>query len=250
MTHHRAGLIVVAVATVLGMLLVPAEVGAAAPADPRTPIYLSHTGTDTVGVSFVAGIKAALARAPSAALAATADDADVVLMVTTMNPDAEKPGAVTAAGWTLLLIKEGTKAYIGGGLRLCDPGNLQKSAGDLVAYVEGLLKARSAELPASPERQKLETAWQDAVEQAAEKLPEETCGVRVRAAFREQMRTYLNWATAASLKADPQEAIAAAAPYFTPDEEFAKKMQSATVRLGQCQAELAALKRATAPVKK
>jgi hypothetical protein len=250
MNHHRIAEAVVAAGAQLVALLLSAAVTAAAPADPKTPIYVSHTGTDAVGASFVEGMKAALTRAPTATLAASADDADVVLLVTTMNPDAAKPGTVTAAGWTLLLMKEGTRAYVGGGLRLCDPGNLQKSAGDLVAYVEGLLKARSAELPSSPEREKLESAWNDAVEQAAAKLPEESCGVRVRAAFREQMRTYLLWTTAGSLKADPQEAVAAATAYFTPDEEFAKKVRSAADKLGQCQAELAALKKAAAPVRK
>jgi len=167
-----------------------------------------------------------------------------------MNPDAARPGTVTTAGWTLLLMKEATKAYIGGGLRMCDPASLQKSATELVAYIEGLIKARSIEIPTSPEREAFEAAWNEAVERAAEKLPEDSFGVRARAAFREQMRTYLQWATAASLKPDVQEAIAAAMPNFATDDEFAKKLQAQASKLNQCQAEVAALKKSAVGIKK
>ena len=219
-----------------------------APAAPvqvsKVPIAVSHAGDDAVGLSFVAAIKEAIRRASSASLAAAADDAEVVLVVTTLDPDPAKPGTVTAAAWTLLLMKEATKAYIGGGLRMCGPTSAPKAAADLVAQVVGILGMRSAEIPSSAEFEKAETVWDEAVEAAAAKLPLEACGVKVRDAFLEQMRVYVKWTQAASLTPDVQQAIAAGLSYFTVDESVGKRIQTQAAQLSQCQAELAALKKA------
>jgi hypothetical protein len=250
MMFHRSSAQLVCAAALLGTSFAASATAAQAPAGHKTPVFVSHSGQDAAGASLVEAVKDALRRAPSTLLAASVDDADVVLMVSTMNPDTAKPGMVTTAGWTLLLMKEATKAYIGGGLRMADSGSLQKTATDLVTYVEGLLKARSAEIPSSPEYEKVESAWNDAVERAAEKLPEEMAGIKVKAAFREQLHTYLQWATAASLTPDIQQAIAAGLSYFAADDNFSKKIQAQAVRLSACEAELATLKKPTAPVKK
>jgi hypothetical protein len=224
----------------------PASRQATAGQSPRSkiPMVVSHTGQDDVGISLVAAIKEAIRRAPSASLVATADDAEVVLLVTTMNPDPAKPGTVTTASWTLLLMKEATRAYIGGGLRMCDPGSVPKAAAELMAHIEGMLMARSAEIPSSSEFEKAETAWAEAVEAAAEKLPLERCGVKVRDAFLEQMQVYFKWSRAASLTPDVQQAVAAGLSYFSVDDSLGKKIQAQSEQLSQCQAELAALKKA------
>jgi len=216
----------------------------------KIPVFVSHTGQDAVGVSLVEGLEDALRRASSTALAASADDADVVLLVSTMNPDAAKPGTVTTAGWTLLLMKEATEAYIGGGLRMCDPGSVPKTAAELITHVEGLLKARSAEIPSTAEFEKAEAAWDEAVGQAAHTLPDETCGVKIKAAFIEQMQTYFKWATAASLVPDVRQAITAGLSYFSVDQGLAKKSQAQAAQLSQCQAEVLALKKSAGAVKK
>ena len=83
-----------------------------APAAPvqvsKVPIAVSHAGDDAVGLSFVAAIKDAIRRASSASLAAAADDAEVVLVVTTLDPDPAKPGTVTVSGKLGVDIPPGT----------------------------------------------------------------------------------------------------------------------------------------------
>jgi hypothetical protein len=250
MMLHRSSAQLVGATVLLATMLAASTSAAQAAAGHKTPVFVSHSGQDAVGVSLIEQIKDGFRRAPSTLLAASVDDADVVLLVSTMNPDAGKPATVTTAGWTLLLMKEATKAYIGGGLRMADSGSAQKTAMDLVTYVEGLLKARAAEIPSSPEYKKVEAAWNEAVERAAEKLPDELAGVKVKAAFREQLRTYLQWATAASLTPDIQQAVTAGLSYFAADDGFSKKLQAQAVRLSACEAELAAAKKPTSPVKK
>ena len=102
---------------------------------------------------------------------------------------------------------------------------------------------RSAEIPSSADFEKAETAWDEAVEAAAAKLPLEACGVRVRDAFLEQMQVYVKWTRAASLTPDVQQAIAAGLSYFTVDDSLGKKIQAQSEQLSQCRAELAALKK-------
>ncbi len=210
----------------------------------KVPIAVSHTGPDAVGLLFVAAIREAIGRAPSASLVAAADDAEVVLVVTTLDPEPAKPGAVTVAAWTLLLMKEATRAYIGGGLRMCSPGSVPKAAAELVAHVEGILTGRSAEIPSSADYEKSKIAWDEAVEAAAEKLPMDACGVRVRDAFLEQMQVYAKWTRAASLTPDVRQAVTAGLSYFTVDDSVGKKIQAQSAQLSQCQAEVAALKKA------
>jgi|WetSurMetagenome_2_1015567.scaffolds.fasta_scaffold25244_5 hypothetical protein len=216
---------------------------AQASAASKTALYLSHTGQDAVGLALVEGLKDAVRRASSTSLASSADAAEVVLMVSTLNPDAAKPGTVTTASWTLVVMKEATKAYLAGGLRMCDPGSIQKTAADLVTHIEGVLKSRAADIPASAEYDKVEAGWDEAVEAAAAKLPLDTCGVRVRDAFLEQMQVYFKWARAASLTPDVQQAVTAGLSYFNADDSLAKRIQLQNEKLNQCQAELAAVKK-------
>jgi hypothetical protein len=211
----------------------------------KVQIVVSHTGQDAVGVSLVGAIKEAFTRAPSVSLVAVGEEAEVVLLVTTMNPEPGKPGTVTTAAWTVLLLKDATRAYLGGGLRMCDPGSVPKAASELVAHIVGILVGRSAEIPSSAEFGKVEAAWDEAVEAAAAKLPLETCGVRVRDAFLEQMQVYFKWTRAASLTPDVQQAVAAGLSYFTVDDSLGRKIQAQSEQLSQCRAELAALKKAT-----
>jgi hypothetical protein len=215
----------------------------APPQAPKVPVFVSHSGEDEVGVLYVGRVKDALKRSSSLTLSETADDADVALVLSTMNPDAAKPPVVTTAGWTATILKGAMKVYLSGGLRLCDRERLDKGAAELVASIEKLLDAHKVELPSSIEARRLETEWNDAVQRVAETLPEESCGVRTRTAFLEQMHTYLEWSTAANLKMNVQEVLKSVAENYTTDAEFAKKLQSQAAKLAQCQADLAALKK-------
>jgi len=254
MKPYRHPTVVLAAVVLHAAVLFPASATArqASPQAPagqapgaKVPVVVSHTGQDAVGVSLVGAIKEAFKRAPSVSLVAAGAEAEVVLLVTTMNPEPGKPGTVTTAAWTVLLLKDATRAYLGGGLRMCDPGNVPKAASELVAHIEGILVGRSAEIPSSAEFGKVEAAWDEAVEAAAAKLPLETCGVKVRDAFLEQMQVYFKWTRAASLTPDVQQAVAAGLSYFTVDDSLGKKIQAQSEQLSQCRAELAALKKAT-----
>ena len=113
----------------------------------------------------------------------------------------------------------------------------------MAARVEALLKARAPGLAGSLERKRYEAEWADAVDEAAETLPEDSCGVKSRAAFREQMDTYLRLSAATNQRLDIREVIKSVAANFSTDEEFARKLQAQAAKLAQCQAELAALKK-------
>ena len=98
-------------------------------------------------------------------------------------------------------------AYVGSGLLLCDQERMEKAGDEVAARVEALLKARAPGLAGSLERRRYEAEWADAVDEAAETLPEDSCGVKSRAAFREQMDTYLRLSAATNQRLDVREVI-------------------------------------------
>ncbi len=149
---------------------------------------------------------------------------------------------MTTAAWTVLVPGD-VKAYIGSGLLLCDQERMEKAGDEVAARVEALLKARAPGLAGSLERKRHEAEWADAVDEVAETLPEDSCGVKSRAAFREQMDTYLRLSAATNQRLDVREVIKSVAANFSTDEEFARKLQAQAAKLAQCQAELAALKK-------
>jgi hypothetical protein len=131
----------------------------------------------------------------------------VVLFVSTLDPNRDKPGLMTTAAWTLVYLRDTTKVYISSGLRLTDAVRVSKTATELVAHIDGLLKARRAELPGSVEWQQYITKWNEAVDRVAETLPDDACGVRARAAFREDLRVCLRWSMAANLMFNVEDII-------------------------------------------
>jgi hypothetical protein len=212
------------------------------PSAGRLAVFVSHSGTDDLGLSFSNSVKGALKRSLTFAPSATVDEADVVIAISTLNPNPAKPGVVTAAAWTLLVPGD-VKAYIGSGLVLCDQERLEKAGDEVAARVDALLKARAPGLAGSLERKRHEAEWADAVDEVAETLPEDSCGVKARTAFREQMGTYLRLSAATNQRLDVREVIKSVAANFSTDEEFARKLQAQAAKLAQCQAELAALKK-------
>ena len=234
----------------LGGLLLPTPASAAAPVEPKLRVFVSHAGEDPLGLSLARAIADQLSRSTTASSTVNRDDADVVLFVTTLDPDAAKPGAVTIAGWSLVYLKGVVAVYIGSGLRVSDRERAPKTAAEMAAYVDALLKARRAELPGSADWEQYVSHWNDAVDRAAELLPEEACGIKARSAFREEFRVMLRWSMAANLRIDVDDAIKSAAADYVTDEEFVKKLQGQTARLAQCQSDLAALKRSAPAIKK
>ena len=234
----------------LGGLLVPTPGSADAPVEPKLRVFVSHAGQDALGLSLVQAIADQLSRSAAASSTANRDDADVVLFVSTLDPDAGTPGVVTIAGWSLVYVRGVAAIYIGSGLRVSDRERMPKTAADLAAYVDGLLKARRAELPGSAEWEQYGNHWNEAVEQAAETLPEDACGIKARSAFREELRVALRWSMAANVRLNVDDAIKSAAADYVTDEEFVKKLQSQTSKLAQCQSDLAALKRSVPGIKK
>jgi hypothetical protein len=212
------------------------------PSAGRLAVFVSHSGTDDLGLSFSNSVKGALNRSTTLASTATVDEADLVIAISTLNPNPAKSGVLTTAAWTVLVPGD-VKAYVGSGLLLCDPERLAKAGDEVAARVEALLKARAPGLAGSPERKRHEAEWADAVDEVAETLPEDSCGVKARAAFREQMDTYLRLSAATNQRLDVREVIKSVAANFSTDEEFARKLQAQGARLAQCQAELAALKK-------
>jgi hypothetical protein len=230
------------------VLIVLSCVAAASPATGQVPspvrlaVFVSHSGTDDLGLSFSNSVKGALRRSSTLAVGTTVDEADVVLAISTLNPNPAKPGVVTTAGWTVLVPGD-VKAYIGSGLLLCDQERLDKASDEVTARVEALLKARAPGLAGSIDRKRYEAEWADAVDDVAETLPEDSCGVKSRAAFREQLDTYLRLSAATNQRLDVREVIKSVAANFSTDEEFARKIQAQAAKLAQCQADLAALRK-------
>lgn len=209
----------------------------------KAPVYVSHTGNDPIGVALVASLKDSLKRSAALALTEVRDEADVVLFVSTLDPDAAiKPGVVTTAGWSLVVMNE-VKAYVGSGLRMTDRERSPKTADDLVAYVAQLVGERRTQLPTSVDRKHYEDAWHQETERVAETIPEDACGVKARLSFEEQMETYLRLSTLGNLKLDPAQIAKGIAVNLSMDEGIAGKLQAQASRLSQCQAELAALKK-------
>jgi hypothetical protein len=248
-TRHRF----VHALAVSGLLLGAASLSGQAPAAVQPPptkiaVFVSHSGQDEVGLVLLEKIKEALNRSPSTSYTAASDDADVVLYVSTLNPDADKPAVVTTAGWSLVLVNEAVKMYLGSGLRLCDRDRAQKTADELVARVDALLKGRQVQLPSSSEWRRYMADWTAEVEKTAETIPEDACGMKARTAFREQMSTYLRLSNVAGLRLNVRDVIGSVVANYTTEGEFARKLQGQATSLAQCQAELAALKKA--PIKK
>jgi hypothetical protein len=224
-------------------LLMSSPVSVAGPAEPKLRVFVSHTGADAVGVSLVRAIRDEVGRSDMLADAVGQDDAEIVLIVSTLDPNPTKPGLMTTASWTLVYMKDATKVYVGSGLRLTDQERVVRSAEELVAYVAGLLKARRAELPGSAEWEQYAKRWNETVERVAETLPEDAGGIKARAAFHQEMRVTLRWSVAAGLMLDAEQAAKSAAADYVTDEEFVKKVQSQAAKLAQCQSDLAALKK-------
>jgi hypothetical protein len=245
--HISRGLAIAAAA--LGAWTVPALADAAtdqqqkAPTVDRAPIYVSYTGNDAIGVVLVEGLKDALKRAATLSPTEVRDEADAVLFVSTLDPDAAtKPGIVTAAGWSLAIMNE-AKVYVGSGLRLTDRERSRKTADDLVAHVAQLLGERKAQLPTSVDRKHYEDAWNEETARVAETIPDDACGVKARLVFEEQMETYLRLSTLANLRLDPREMAKGVAVNLAMDEGLAAKLRTQAAKLSQCQADLAALKK-------
>jgi pyrimidine deaminase RibD-like protein len=219
-----------------------ATVGVPAGQEVKVTVFVSHTGEDAAGLLFVKHLKAALAHSSSVALAETGDGADTALFLTTMEPDATQSGRLTTAGWTLVILKD-VNVYLGSGLRFCERDQSQKAAEGLAAHVESLIKSRETQVPGSAARARYENDWNEAVERTAETLPVDSCGIKVQTAFREQMGTYLRLSTAMGLGLDVREVIKSVVANLGTDDDFARKIRDQAIRLGQCQAELAALKK-------
>jgi hypothetical protein len=245
-TAHRASNRLAFAGVIIAALFLPGPAAVTVPPgqEARIPIFVSHTGEDPVGLLFVQHVRAALKQSSSASLAETGDEADMALFVSTMDPDAVKPGRLTTAGWTLVILKD-VNVYVGSGLRFCERDLSQKAAEGLVAFIESLIKSRKTEVPGSAEWRRFETEWKEEVERTAETIPIESCGVKVQTAFREQMGTYFRLSTALGLRLDVREVSKSVAANFATDDEFARKMREQAVKLGQCQAELAAIKRSS-----
>jgi hypothetical protein len=230
-------------ATVAALSLAdPATASVSAGQQAKITVFVSHTGEDAAGLLFVQHVRTAVKQSSSVALAETGDAADMALFVSTMEPDVTKSGRLTTAGWTLVILKD-VNVYVGSGLRFCERDQSQKAAEGLVAYVESLVKSRVAEVPGSAARLRYEADWNDEVDRMAETLPIDSCGIKVQTAFREQMGTYLRLSTAAGLRLDVRQVIKSVAANFGTDDDFARKIRDQAVKLGQCQAELAALKK-------
>jgi hypothetical protein len=236
--HLALGCLVLAVFVVAARATAAGQPGQAG----RIPILVSHTGEDPVGQLFVENVRGALKQAPSCAYTEKADEADVILLISTLDPDADKPGRVTTAGWSLVIGKD-VKVYLGSGLRLCDKERAQKSAAELAGRVESLLKSRMGQ-PGYVDRATYEANWDREVDRVAETLPVDSCGVKARSAFKEQMDTYYRLSMVASLHLDVRDVIRSVSANFTPEGDFAGKIQAQVAALTQCQADLAALKKA------
>jgi hypothetical protein len=208
----------------------------------KIAIFVSHNGKDAVGALFADELKGALKRSSSASPSEAAADADVALFLTTLDPDAVAPGRLATVAWSLVIVKE-VKVYVGSGLRLCDRERARQSAGELAAQVEQLLNGRRSEVPGSAERKRYESEWNREVEAVADTLPEDSCGIKSRTAFREQLGTYLTLSTLANMKLDVHDVIKSVAANFTIEGEFGARMQAQASKLAQCQAELAVLKK-------
>jgi hypothetical protein len=234
----RSGVITAALA---GCLLCWPPAAASAQ-EPRLAVFVSHSGADEVGAHFSKTVGEALGRSSVAAIATAVDQAHIVLAISTLDPNPAKPGVVTAASWTLLVPGD-VKAYLGSGIVLCDQERLQKGAIEVAERVVSLLRSRGPSAPGSAARQQYEAQWNDAVDEVAETIPEDACGIKARTAFREQLDTYLRLSLAASLKLDVREVIKSVASNYSTEDEFGRRLQAQAARLAQCQAELAALKK-------
>jgi hypothetical protein len=214
-----------------------------APANVKVTVFVAHAGEDTLGVSLVGELTSALGRSDTSSVTSNRDEAEVVLFVSTLNPEPSKPGVLTTAAWSLVYVKNQIKVYLGSGLRLTDQGRLARTAAEMAASCDELIRVRRHELPGSVEWKEYESNWKDEVDRFAETLPDDACGVRVRMAVKEELRVILRWSMAAGLKFDVHEIIKSVMADYPTDEEFLKKLQSQTTKLAQCQTELAAVKK-------
>lgn len=208
----------------------------------RTPVFVAHSGEDSVGAQYIEQVKIAVGRSSFLSPSVSGDDADVVLFVSTLDPDLVVRGRLTAAAWTLAILKD-VRVYVGSGLRLCARDGIEKSAEALVTHVESLLKRRQTELPSLADHQRYISEWNQEVERVAMTLPVDVCGIKVRTAFREQLRVYLRLSDLGNLKLEVQDITKSVVANFTTEEEFARKIQAQTSKLAQCQADLAAIKK-------
>ncbi len=214
-----------------------------APPDEKVTVFVARSGDDAVGTSLAQEITSAMAKSSVSSPIADRGEAQAELFISTLNPDPAKPGIVTTVAWTLVYSKDSLRVYLGSGLRFTDRERVAKTAAEMVAYADELLKARRGELPGSSEWRNYATAWNEEVNKVADTLPEDACGVRVRDAFKEEMRAVLRWSIASNTKFDVQKIIRTAMVDYTTDEEFVKKLESQTAKLAQCQSELAAVKK-------
>ena len=83
-------------AACLALLLPISAVGQPAPLH----VYLQHSGNDAVGTRVVNEVREALRTSARYPLAASIDEARIVLVVVSTDVDPNHPGTTSAIGWT------------------------------------------------------------------------------------------------------------------------------------------------------